>query len=392
MQNPFEYGRELGPGELVDREDELREVRATLLEGGKLFLIGPRRFGKTSIHNVAAHEARRAGGAVLRYNVEAFPQLTDLIAAIVADAARVLPGPVEVVTRTLTRVFSRLRPSLTYNPLDQTWSVGLGPGTDGAAVPLLAQALHGLEEAAGEAGRPVGLILDEIQHIVAPGGAAGEGQLRAAVQEHRRVGYVFAGSDTRLLTAMTMDAGRPFYRLGTVRVVGPVPRESFIAFLQAGLAQLRVTVSPGALEAILDAAEEVPYNVQQLAHYIWGIVQGEGGSAVLTPERVAQLRDELAQRLDPLYSASWLGLTRAQQAALQAVVHQSGEGLYRHDVSRQYRLSASGMKKAIDALLVRNILRREARAGAERLLLEDPLFGAWVRLVTRQPPDPSASR
>lgn len=121
-------------------------------------------------------------------------------------------------------------------------------------------------------------------------------------------------------------------------------------------------------------------------------LQGEGGSAVLTPERVAQLRDELAKRLDPLYSASWLSLTRAQQAALQAVVHQSGEGLYRHDVSRQYRLSASGMKKAIDALLVRNILRREARAGAERLLLEDPLFGAWVRLVTRQPPDPSASR
>jgi hypothetical protein len=43
MQNPFEYGRELGPGELVDREAELAEVRATLLEGGKLFLIGPRR-------------------------------------------------------------------------------------------------------------------------------------------------------------------------------------------------------------------------------------------------------------------------------------------------------------------------------------------------------------
>jgi uncharacterized protein len=392
VQNPFEYGRELGPGELVDREAELAEVRATLLEGGKLFLIGPRRFGKTSIHNVAAQEARLAGGHVLRYNVEAFPQLTDLVSAIVVDAARVLTGPVELVSGTLARVFKRLRPSLTYSPLDQTWSVALGVETDSAPVPLLAQALHGLEEAAGEAGRPVGLILDEIQHIVTPGGAAAEGQLRAAVQEHRRVGYVFAGSDTRLLTAMTMDAGRPFYRLGAVRVVGLVPREAFATFLRAGFGQLRATVAPGAIEAVLEAAEEVPYNVQQLAHHIWSILQAEGEGAALTPERVTRLRDELAMRLDPLYSAPWLALTRAQQAALQAVVHERGEGLYRRDVSRLYRLSASAMKKALDALLARNILRREARSAEERLLLEDPLFGAWVRLVTWQPVDPSTSR
>jgi hypothetical protein len=50
------------------------------------------------------------------------------------------------------------------------------------------------------------------------------------------------------------------------------------------------------------------------------------------------------------------------------------------------------MKKALDALLARNILRREARSAEERLLLEDPLFGAWVRLVTWQPVDPSTRR
>jgi uncharacterized protein len=160
---------------------------------------------------------------------------------------------------------------------------------------------------------------------------------------------------------MTMDPGRPFYPLGAVRMVGPVPREAFATFLRAGFGQLRATVGPGAIEAVLEAAEEVPYNVQQLAHHIWGILQAEGEGAALTPERV-----------DPLYSAPWLALTRAQQAALQAVVHERGEGLYRRGVSRQYRLSASAMKKALDALLARNILRCEARSAEERLLLEDP--------------------
>ncbi|MGQ0813859.1 MAG: hypothetical protein ACT4O1_05280 [Gemmatimonadota bacterium] len=382
MQNPFEYGRELGPGELVDRETEVSEVKTALLQGGKLFLIGPRRFGKTSLHNVAAHEARQEGAVVLRYNVEAFPRISVLIATLIADATHVLSGPVERVAQGVTRLFQRLRPSVSYNPLDQSWSVSLGLDTEREPIPHLAQALNSLEAAASEAERPVGLILDEIQHLLLPGGTNAEGQLRAAVQEHRHVGYVFAGSDTRFLTAVTTDAGRPFYRLGAVRVLGPVPRAAFLEFLRAGFSRLPVAIAPGALEAILEGAEEVPYNVQQLAHYIWGIIAAEGDAATLTSERVIELRDELARRLDPLYSASWLSLTTAQQAALQAVVHEIGVGLYRRDVLKRYDLSASAMKKALDALLERNLIRREPSMGADRLKLEDPLFGTWVRIVT----------
>ncbi len=49
MNNPFEFGRELGTQELVDRHDEIAEVVQAIDQGAKLFLIGPRRFGKTSI-------------------------------------------------------------------------------------------------------------------------------------------------------------------------------------------------------------------------------------------------------------------------------------------------------------------------------------------------------
>lgn len=65
-RNPFQYGRELDAGELVDRERELSEVAATIRNRGKLFLIGPRRFGKTSLLAASAECARRAGVIVLR--------------------------------------------------------------------------------------------------------------------------------------------------------------------------------------------------------------------------------------------------------------------------------------------------------------------------------------
>jgi hypothetical protein len=49
MTNPFEFGRELGIGELVDGNNEVAEVKEVIRSGRKLFLIGPRRYGKTSI-------------------------------------------------------------------------------------------------------------------------------------------------------------------------------------------------------------------------------------------------------------------------------------------------------------------------------------------------------
>ena len=170
---------------------------------------------------------------VLRYNVQGYPQLQTLAAAIVADTGRIVRGPIDQATALVGRLFKRLRPTITVNPADQTFTRASRGGGYHAPVPLLTAVLHGLEEAAAEADRSVGLVLDEFQQVVAPDGAAAEAQVRAAVQEHRRVGYVFAGSDTRMLAAMTSDSSRPFYRLGSVRFLEAVPRPAFLAFLPA---------------------------------------------------------------------------------------------------------------------------------------------------------------
>jgi hypothetical protein len=382
--NPFEYGRELGPGELADREEEIAEVRRTLLEGGKHFLIGPRRYGKSSIHNVAAIEAREAGAAVLRYNVQGYPQLQVLAAAIVADTGRIVRGPIDQATALVGRLFRSLRPTITVNPGDQTFSVHLGVADTTPPVPLLAAVLNGLEEAAAESGRSVGLVLDEFQQVVAPDGAAAEAQVRAAVQEHRRVGYVFAGSDTRMLAAMTSDSSRPFYRLGNVRFLDSVPRPAFLGFLRRGF-ELLGPVDDDALVAILDEAEDVPYNVQLLAHQCWTWLRERGEDERLAPWHVSAIHAEAARRLDPVYSDTWLGLTAPQRTALQVAIARHGEGLYSADASRQSGLSASSMQKAVDALIDKRVMWREARGGESRLRLEDPLFGVWVRHFTETP-------
>jgi hypothetical protein len=382
--NPFEYGRELGPGELADREPEVGEVRDALLTGAKHFLIGPRRYGKTSVHNVGAHAARDRGGIVLRHNVEAYQSLDDLLAALLADAVRLMTGPVERVAGGLERVFRSLRPQVTYSPVEQSWNVGLGIEAGRPATPRLVEVLNGLERLAAKAGRPVGLVLDEVQHLVVEGEEA-ERQIRAAVQAHRRMGYVFAGSDTRLLTAMTSDPARPFYRLGEVRMLEEIPRPAFLSFLRAGFATLPARITDDALMAILEGAEDVPYNVQLLAHHCWNVLRDRGRGAVFSAAEVDVVHGATARRLDPIYSQLWLGLTASQRRALQAVVREGSEGLFRQTTSKRYGLTATSMQKAIEALVEKRVCWRQLRAGSSRLRLEDPLLARWVRDAVAPP-------
>ncbi len=389
MENPFQFGRELGADELVDRDDEIDQVSATIRDGGKLFVIGPRRYGKTSILKAAEDRLVAAGAILLRYDAEAYPSLDVLAAALVAGAAARLKGSIERTGDQIRTFFARLRPEASFSVSDRQWTVKLGVrDTENRAgqTELLVDALDGLEKlaAAQAANSPVGLVIDEFQKIIELGGATAEAQIRAAIQRHRRMGYVFAGSKTHLLTAMTMDAGRPFYRLGALRFIGPVPRDQFAEFLHRRFVEsgFNVPASEGntAVQLILDLAEEVPYNVQVLAHASWD--QLRAGRNVrehaLEPTVVEQCMERLVRQYDPFYTQLWNGLTAIQQKTLVAVIRERGSNLQSMKVARDVGKGPSTVARSIEALKMRDILREEEHLGNVRVRFEDPFFARWI--------------
>ncbi len=395
MENPFQFGRELGADELVNRREEVKEVVSAITGGRKLFLIGPRRYGKTSILKAAGDRASREGATVLRYDAEAYPTLDLLVGSVVADAAKSLRGGVERAGEQIRKYFSKLRPELSFNVTQTSWSVKLGvasPGGDEAQVKLLVDALNGLERMAADQpeGRPTGLVIDEFQKVIEAGGRDAEAQIRAAVQQHRRTGYVFAGSKTRMLTEMTTDAARPFYRLGSLLFVGPVPREEFVQFLLNSFARggFRVEgatgkgAKGGAVNLILDLAEEVPYNVQLLAHTCWEQLQGATGRRVLTEDVVRSSLDRVVRRYDPFYTQLWNQLTAVQQKTLLAVIAEGGVNLRSHKVVQATGKGASTIQRALEALRDRDILREEEQGGTVHFRFEDPFFSAWIQSFT----------
>lgn len=379
QKNPFEYGRELIGGELVDRRDELLTVQRALTGGGKLFLIGPRRYGKTSLLATAQANAEVEGAIVLRFDAERFASLDALAQALLTAAGSRMATTVEKASEIVKRLGGSLIPAVTYDVEKNEWSVSLGARDKANAkpLPILIDVLDTIERMAAESERTVAVVIDEFQEVVQNEGLRAEKQLRSAIQQHRHVSYVFAGSATRMLADMTGNSNRPFYKLGARLFLKAIPRDEFAVFLTDGFTRFGFACAGEAIDRILDAAEEVPYSVQRLANACWEATRTSADLS-LTPERVDATVALVAAQEDSGYTQLWLSLKGVQKNVMVAVVEESGYKLMGMSVLKRLNVPLSTMRGAIKALGAHGLLRQEEHKGIVHYRLLDPLFGRWL--------------
>lgn len=394
MKNPFKFGREIGPSDLVNRQEEIRLVVNALREGSKLFLIGPRRYGKTSILRAASENAEQEGMVVLRFDVEAYPSLDLLARAMLTEATERLSGQVEKVGEKIKKFFGKLKPEVSYNPIDQTWSASLGVSDSlgqEQEVPLLVDFLNGIEKLAAESEHPVGVILDEFQKIVEVNGQVAEGQIRAAIQRHEHVGYVFAGSKTRMMAEMTGHPSRPFYQMGLRCFIGPLPRDQFAEFIRRNFQRGGFIVTDDAITVLLELAEDVPHHVQMLAHQCWAALK-ESDQRAVTPALACAEHARLIRQNNSHYSQIWNQLTAKQQKALIAVISERGSGLHSSRAARSSGLSVATLQSSLKALLEKEILRQDEEDAVIQYRFIDPFFADWIRLILLIPRPPEKNK
>lgn len=380
--NPFRYGREADV--LVDRIDELSRVIRVGQECGTLFLIGPRRFGKTSILRAAEAKLTDAGKVVLRYDAEAFDDIGSLAAALLAGAVRKYSSALDRAQAIAKKFFVALKPSLTLDPSDGkiTVAIGVEPAARLGAVPLFTDVLNGIERLAAEDGRSALVVIDEFQQVVAEAGEKAERQIRAAVQRHRAVGYVFAGSSSRMMTEMVATSNRAFWQLGDQMHLGPSPRPAFIDFLRKGFESAGATIATGALEHILDVGEDVPYNVQQLASECWVLIT-DNRRRHLTAALVDEALGRVVSMQHVSYLQRWLLLARAQKRTLR-IVSEEPIGFELAATALRHGLPRTTMQRALEALEHQHFLRQDLAGTTATWRFEDPFLRAWLATLENQ--------
>jgi hypothetical protein len=377
------YGEVVPAAAFVDRVDELKRLIQDLDAAQKVFLISPRRYGKSSLIRRALATMSRRGALTVEITVSSFSSYV----AFLEGYARA----VAAAQTTWDRARSWLHEAISSTTIDIGWGGHAGPRDAGADprvgprvsfptartqrdVSRLAEEVFTLPaRLARTRRRNVIVALDEFQAIAGYNGGSVEHALRAAVQHQRDVGYVFAGSEPSLMERM-LSPRRPFYKAGPVMRLEKIPAEEFAVFIDGRFTRSGMKPEAGLGAAIVELAENLPYDVQRLAHETWDEVRGRKRRRA-TLDDLHQALTRLLAEHQMIFEAVWQHMTLTQRAALRAVVLEGGRGLLSADVRIRHRLGGpSTIQRALAALVRDDVVTRDG----DRYAVVDSLLREWV--------------
>ena len=379
-ENPFVYGEIVPAGAFVGRETELERLTTDLADGQKVFLISPRRYGKSSLIHQAFGVLGRRRLATLELTVSSFSSyvgflegFTKALVALDTKAAR---------TRSWLRdLFGHIRPELRVegNQDAAGFSVSFPTARTERDAARLAEDVFALPaRIAARLGRRVAIALDEFQAIGSYNGGSVEQALRAAVQQQRQVGYVFAGSEPSLMDQM-IGRKRPFYKAGPVMRLDKIPPDMFAAWVDDRFKRSGLAPEQGLGAAIVDLSGNLPYDVQRLAHEAWDDATRDRKRRATLDDLHTTLHRLLAEQ-DTLFEAIWQRLTLAQRAVLRAVVIEQGREILGAETRGRHRLGgASSVQTALAALRREDVITREDHG---RYVVIDSLMREWIARKT----------
>ena len=377
--NPFVYGEIVTAGAFADREGERERLRGDLAAGQKVFLISPRRYGKSSLIRDVMRGLAREGVLTVEVTVAASSSYVGFLEAY-ARALVSADTPTGRLQRWVGDLLKTLRPEVRFEPGSGMAGSHSGftlsfpavrTARDTARLAAEVFALPGRIAAARK--QRLAVALDEFQAIAEFDGGTVEAALRAAVQDQRMVGYVFAGSEPSLMERM-LGPRRPFYKAGPVVRLEKIDPDVFADFIEKRFIAGGLKPEPGLGNAIVELAGNVPFDVQRLAHETWDDVKAGGRKAVGLETLHATLTRLLGEQ-QTVFEESWQRLTLPQRAVLRALVLEDGRELLSAEVRTRHRLpTASSVQSALAALVRQDVIMREAT----RYMVSDSLYREWV--------------
>ena len=380
MQNPFIYGEVVPDDAFVGREVELDRLIGDLAVGQKVFLISPRRYGKSSLIRQALSALSRRNTLAVEITVSSYSSYLAFLEGYARAVAAVQSRP-EQTRSWLSGAIRSTQPEVRYQPGDRglgRFAVAFPQARSEKDISQLANEVFALPgQLAEERKRPVVVALDEFQAIDGFNGGSVEHALRSAAQHQRQVGYVFAGSEPSLMEKM-IGPRRPFYKAGPVMRLEKIPADTFAEFIERRFTKSGIKAEPGLGSAIVDLAGNLPYDVQRLAHETWDDVRGVGGRRAGLDHLHATLARLLAEQAT-LFEAIWQHLTLAPRAALRAVVLQDGRELLSSGARTRHRLGgASSVQTSLAGLVKQDLVLKEG----PRYVVVDSLLREWIARKT----------
>ena len=356
-QSPFPYHGPLNADQVSGRESLVLDIAQRIADRRLTALVGPRRYGKTSLLKRVAADLQAVGPQPVWIDLYQMTSMADLASAVDRGLATVV-GPVR-------RALDSIASSVSL----QIGMLGIELSRHHRRQPDPVLALRSLLEVLVDTSRrhDIFIVFDEFSGIADIEGGAGV--LRTELQHHfQTLGIVFAGSEPSTMRTLFSDQAQPFFAQADLVEVGPLADDAVHRIIEDGFDQTQRGTG-GVTNRIVAFAQGHPQRAMQLADAVWRLVEPGGTADSLTWEdAIANVRANVDSGSERIFGL----LPAGHQKTLRAVAT-SGSIYGRH--AQLLNLAPSTAQAASEALAGNGLLRRHDG----QLTLVDPLLADWLR-------------
>ena len=353
--SPFDYTGPLPPERVQGRDELLAELTRRVTARTPTALLGPRRFGKTSVLGRLAADLTEA----TTITVDLMPVQSSL------DAARALLAALLDTGAAVSRDATQVAASIGVNLVALRGEIR---ATRASQRPDPADAFANLVDTLVRTAlrRPTIVVFDEFQQIATVAG--GTAVLRAALQHHYKdIGLLFAGSAPSAMRDIFANHDQPFLHQADIVEIEPLTLPAVQQIIDDGF--VRTGRRPGAAASLIhDFTAGHPLRTMQAAHATWLHAEqlpGDHawGEALSTVRRAAL----------PSVSALYEQLSVVQRKVLRILAN--GGSIYGTAAHRLDLDSKGSAQAARSALLADGHLTVDE--GRDRVT--DPFLADWLR-------------
>jgi len=373
MKNPFVYGEVVAGKDFANRKEEMESLMRDLKDGQNIFLVSPRRYGKTSLIVNVLKELQKEGLYTAYIDLFKISSFRALLELYTGEISRASESKIDSFTRFVKEFFPNLRPRIIISP-EGSPSVEIDYDPKEKRIPsLLGEVYDAPQKIALKGKHNFVVVFDEFQEIANLDGERIEKLMRAHFQHHDRVAYLFAGSRRHIIYDMICNRGRAFYGMGKLMKLDKLPQGEFSRFLQNKFKRTGFSVEEGVMDEILHVTENYPYNAQFLCHELWDNCQGKRRISI---EDIYSALNKILEDQSMAYITIWDSLTMNQRRLLIAIASSGGRDIFSKKSIKENNLGAvSSVQTSANLLMKKEIVDKEDGG----YFITDVFFKEWIK-------------
>jgi hypothetical protein len=368
MENPFSYTGIVKGKAFCNRETEQTELLGFIRGYQNILLYSHRRYGKSSLIFKLFERLDRQRPKFSTLYVELYGTLSekDFVAAILTSLSQI-ESRLEKLAQLVRGAIQSVKFGLSIDPISN--SPGISISFDSSYDEAVLNNALGLLGSFSKS-RKLLVVFDEFQEIANYKQAGFEKRLRAIIQQHDNISYIFCGSKRHILNEIFSNQNRAFYKLAQSYPLSKIETSQYVSWAKNLFGKSGRKIGAEFIEEIVLRCENHPMYVQQFLFYLW-----EQKNTTISRETVDEIELKVLQTSRNEFLNLWDSLTLNQKKTLKLIILTGGKDIFYARALQSADLKAgSQVTRSLEKLVGSDIVLKN-----NYYKIQDVMFKNWIR-------------